>query len=76
MTNKKLLNNIYYTALYHKELNEGLKIDIMRDEYDRRYSEGLYEAYAHVVQMVEHPDDIGIVDYKNIHKMKKEKGER
>ena len=50
--------------------------DMLRDEYHRRYSEGLQDAYAYVVQMFEHSDTIGTVDYKNIHKMKKAKGER
>ena len=76
MTNKKRLNNIYYMALHHKKLNQGLKNDMLRDEYYRRYSEGLYDAYAYVVQMIEHSDTIGTADYKNIYKMKKAKGER
>jgi hypothetical protein len=64
-------------ALRHKELNEGLKNDIMRDEYYRRYSEGLCDACAYVVQMFDHSDTIGITDYKNIFKMKKaERDER
>ena len=47
---------------------------MLRDEYYRRYSEGLHDAY--VVQMFEHSDTIGTVDYKNLYKMKKSKGER
>ena len=49
---------------------------MLRDEYYRRYSEGLHDAYAYVVQMFEHSDTIGTVDYKNLYKIKKSKGER
>ena len=66
---KKLLENIYYMALHHRDLNERLSNDLSRDDIQRACDRSCYEAYAHVVQMVTHSDTIGSVDYKKVHKM-------
>ena len=69
---KKLLENIYFAARHHKELNDGLARNLQRDERQRAIDNARYEAYAYIVQMVNHSDTIGKVDYKKVHKMKGE----
>ena len=66
---KKLLTNIYFLAKHHKELNGLLMNDLMRDDLERRHSRGLFDAYAYIVQMVEHSQSIGTVNYKKVFKM-------
>lgn len=66
---KKLLENIYFAALHHKELNGHLMRDLMRDDYERRVSRAHYDAYAYIVQMVVHSATIGKTDYKKVFKM-------
>jgi hypothetical protein len=66
---KQLLENIYYMALYHRDEAQLRMNDLLSDEL-REKDEGLYNAYAYVVQMIEYHDSIGLVDYKKIHNMK------
>jgi hypothetical protein len=69
MTHKKLLENIYFAALHHK--NEALfrANDLLRDDLERAKDKGLYDAYSFIVLMVQHSDRVGIADYKKIFKM-------
>lgn len=69
MNNQKLLENIYYAARHHKELNQFLMNDLLRDDYQRFRSRGMFDAYSYVVQMMEHNTTIGSVDYKEVFKM-------
>ena len=69
MNNQKLLENIYYAARHHKELNQLLMNDLLRDDLERERSKGLYDAYSYIVQMLVHNDTIGTVDYKKVYKM-------
>lgn len=69
MNNQKLLENIYYAALSHRDLHQGLMNDLLRGDLERERSKGLYDAYSYIVQMIVHNDTIGIVDYKEVYKM-------
>lgn len=69
MSNQKLLENIYYVARHHKELNQLLMNDINRDDLERFRSRGMFDAYSYIVQMMEHNTTIGSVDYKEVFNM-------
>lgn len=69
MNNKKLLENIYYAARHHKELNQLLMTDLQRDDLERFRCRGMFDAYSYIVQMIEHSTTIGSVDYKEVFKM-------
>jgi hypothetical protein len=69
MNNQKLLENIYYAALNHRDLHQRLMNDLHRDDLERERSRGLYDAYSYIVQMIIHNDTIGTVDYKKVYKM-------
>lgn len=73
MKYKKLLENIYFAAYHHKELNWLLKNDLLRDDLERKKAEGSFNAYSFIVQMIEHHDTIGQTDYKKVFKMKNPK---
>lgn len=66
---RKLLTNIYFLSKYHKDLNFFIMNDLMRDDREREYARGLFEAYSAIVQMVEQNDSIGRTSYQRIHKM-------
>lgn len=57
-------------AVHHKQLNKSIMNDLLRPDWERKYARGLFDAYAYVVQMIEHNDTIGIADYKKVFKMK------
>jgi hypothetical protein len=67
---KQLLKNIYYMALYHRDKANLRMNDLLREDELREKDEGLYNAYAYVVQMIEYHDSIGLVDYKKVHNIK------
>lgn len=69
MNNQKLLENIYYAARNHKELNQLLMNDLHRDDLERFRSRGMFDAYSFIVQMIVHNDTIGSVDYKEVFNM-------
>lgn len=69
MKNQKLLENIYYAALNHKNLNQLLMNDLHRDDLERFKSRGMFDAYSFIVQMIVHNDTIGSVDYKKVFDM-------
>jgi len=69
MTYKKLLQNIYYTALHHEELNRMLENDLLRGDYIREKAKGSADAYAYIKQMITHYDTIGNTDYKKVFDM-------
>lgn len=66
---KQILKNIYYMALYHRDKAELRMNNLLREDELRGKDEGLYNAYAYVVQMIEYHDSIGTVDYKKVHNM-------
>ena len=72
MTYKKLLENIYYMAYHHKELHNGIMNDLLLEDWHRSKSRGSYDAYAAIVQMIEHYDTMGKTEYKKVFKMKNE----
>lgn len=69
MNNQKLLENIYYAARHHKELNQLLMNDLHCDDLERFRSRGMFDAYSFIVQMMEHNTTIGSVDYKEVFNM-------
>ena len=69
MNNQKLLENIYYAARHHKELNQLLMNDLHCDDLERLRSRGMFDAYSFIVQMMEHNTTIGSVDYKEVFNM-------
>ena len=69
MNNQKLLENIYYAARHHKELNQLLMNDLLCDDLERFRSRGMFDAYSFIVQMMEHNTTIGSVDYKEVFNM-------
>lgn len=69
MNNQKLLENIYYAARHHKELNQLLMNDLLRDDLERFRSRGMFDAYSFIVQMMVHNTTIGCVDYKEVFNM-------
>ena len=50
-------------------MNERLMNDLSRDDVLREKALGAFDAYGYIVQMVEHNDSIGRVNYKKVHKM-------
>ena len=70
ITDSKLLRNIFYAALRHRDAARMRKDDLLRDDEIRAKDQGLYDAYAYIVQLIEYRDTIGITDYKKIHNMK------
>ena len=70
MTPKKLLENVYFAALYHRDSNESRARDLLRDDEFRERDRGLADAYAFIVQLIEYSDTLGTVDYKKVHNMK------
>ena len=66
---KKLVKDIYFMALHHAKLNERLMNDLSRDAEQRAKDEGYYSAYSYVVQMCQHNETMGKVDYKKVYKM-------
>lgn len=66
---KKLLKNVYFAALNHKNSAWLRMNDLLRDDLDRKYNKGLFDAYSYIVQMIDYHDTIGIVDYKKIFNM-------
>jgi hypothetical protein len=57
-------------ALYHRDKANLRMNDLLREDELREKDQGLYNAYAYVVQMIEYHDSIGLVDYKKVHNMK------
>lgn len=72
MTYKKLLSNIYYKAVYHRDLHSHIMNDLLRDDLERKKSLGYFDAYSAIIQMIDYYDTIGSVDYKKVYKMKEE----
>ena len=66
---KRLVENIYFMALHHSELNERLANDLSRSTELRAAAKGRSDAYSYVVQMCRHNETIGKTDYRKIHKM-------
>jgi hypothetical protein len=70
MTPKKLLENVYFAALYHRDSNDSRARDFSRDKTMRERDRGLADAYSYIVQLIEYPDTLGVVNYKKVHSMK------
>ncbi len=65
---KKLLKNIYYAAKYHKDENNLMMNDLLRDDVERAKCRGAFDAYAFIVLMIEN-EGVGNADYKKVFKM-------
>jgi hypothetical protein len=70
MKDSKLLKNIYFSALHHRNSANLRMNNLLRDDIVRAKDEGEFDAYAWIVQMIENEDTIGIADYKRLFKMK------
>lgn len=66
---EQLLENIYYMCVHSMGMHLMMKNDLSRDNVERARSDGYYEAYAYVKQMMENPH-IGMADYKTVFDMK------
>jgi hypothetical protein len=65
---KTLLQNLYKMAKNHAELNQRLSNDLSRSDILRSKSEGSLDAYEFVLQMINHSDTIGNVDYDKVYR--------
>ena len=70
ITPKKLLENIYFAAVYHRDSSDSRARDFTRDKILRAKDQGLADAYSYIVQFIEYSDTIGKTDYKKVHNMK------
>ena len=70
ITDSKLLKNIFYAALHHRDSARMRKDDLLNDDYLRTRDAALYDAYAYIVQLIEYRDTIGMVNYKKVFDMK------